>query len=586
MTTSDDEYDKLSGGPVELTEEDANRIDTISEAYYRKFLKPSISHIDVALEDDQAASIVTPPDPLPPLTILPKSPYRLYRASGIYVTDLTAPTWCEVQFEYGLYGQKWKKIEVRPQTFQTRKGKTIDVVQKAAIATDNILKKGTAVHLKLERELHAPPKFVITNTREDKLGLRLLNMLSYIESLLTTGKCREFPVMGFIQEQYVTGTIDEIYLQPISSESFTPAPQKRPVPSTPSRRLVKRSRADDYATSSTKQSTMDNFVSAIPDKERTVDSQVLVGNDTCPRKTHSLHLVDNKTREAPSLPEDSTTFGSKIQLMIYKKLLDNLLSLAPLFDFDRLWRQLQLNPRMSFSPAFLEELSSEIGAEDIPMCLKDFEDRWTAAVRLLNVTGVVNGSSASKDPVDSRLTLVYRLRSKESEKKKRKGMQQTIFQYLRTTTEAALTEERTGFEKLVTEVKVVAGNPEQTPVVNASVPPTISEEQGTSTGESTTSKTGSESKSDVDSNLTRLEKNGVKVGEIIGQIQFEHDDTILKDHVRNILEWWYGHREPIGVSEENAGRCQTCEYIMGCEWREAKAREISENIIATVPQAK
>ena len=49
---------------------------------------------------------------------------------------------------------------------------------------------------------------------------------------------------------------------------------------------------------------------------------------------------------------------------------------------------------------------------------------------------------------------------------------------------------------------------------------------------------------------------GLKVGEVIDQLQFAHDDTTLDNYVRSILEWWYGHREPVGVSEENTGRCQ------------------------------
>lgn len=45
-------------------------------------------------------------------------------------------------------------------------------------------------------------------------------------------------------------------------------------------------------------------------------------------------------------------------------------------------------------------------------------------------------------------------------------------------------------------------------------------------------------------------------GSVIGQVQFDHDQALLDSHVANVLDWWHGKREPLGVTIEEVKRCQ------------------------------
>ena len=90
MTASDDEYDVLAGGPLELSEEDWDRIDAICAEHTQQPLRLPLEHVPVVLED---ALIVA--DDTSPLVVLPKSPYQRCRSWGnrLAVTDLVGPLW-------------------------------------------------------------------------------------------------------------------------------------------------------------------------------------------------------------------------------------------------------------------------------------------------------------------------------------------------------------------------------------------------------------------------------------------------------------------------------------------------------------
>jgi Exonuclease V - a 5' deoxyribonuclease len=42
---------------------------------------------------------------------------------------------------------------------------------------------------------------------------------------------------------------------------------------------------------------------------------------------------------------------------------------------------------------------------------------------------------------------------------------------------------------------------------------------------------------------------------IIGTKTFAYDDAFLNEHVARTLEWWYGYRDPRGVSLKDSRRC-------------------------------
>ncbi|KAI3653189.1 hypothetical protein MP228_002614 [Amoeboaphelidium protococcarum] len=101
------------------------------------------------------------------------------------VSDLIKPLYCEVQHEYEL-----------------RTGQRIETEQ---------MKQGTEFHLKLELEVHDIVQIDV-DTLEDKWAIRLLNLQLAIQMLLSTGRAREVPVFGYVDNDaiLVRGVIDEL----------------------------------------------------------------------------------------------------------------------------------------------------------------------------------------------------------------------------------------------------------------------------------------------------------------------------------------------------------------------------------------
>jgi len=72
-----------------------------------------------------------------------------------------------------------------------------------------------------------------------------------------------------------------------------------------------------------------------------------------------------------------------------------------------------------------------------------------------------------------------------------------------------------------------------------------------------------------------------------------YNEDAMHKHVAHVLKWWKGERHPEGVPVTRAHRCRwanmsfrmiycalivsfrTCEYADDCEWRAAKALELS-----------
>lgn len=124
---------------------------------------------------------------------------------------------------------------------------------------------------------------------------------------------------------------------------------------------------------------------------------------------HTLHLLDTKTRRSYSLPSEDDTISSRLQLMLYHRLLGNLLS--PSFDFSSFWHRLDLDPTRLFSAQFLIQagmILGSFGESTTPRCLNDLAHAWTIAVEILNVTNI-----------DPTLQLVYRTQPKESKTKRK-----------------------------------------------------------------------------------------------------------------------------------------------------------------------
>ncbi|KAI9149753.1 Mitochondrial 5'-3' exonuclease and sliding exonuclease [Blastocladiella emersonii ATCC 22665] len=138
---------------------------------------------------------------LPDTTSAPRPP-RKPATPYLKVTDITGAQWCEIQW---LFTRTYTRSRLALELL----GCAVNERAEAAMAT------GTAVHAKIELELHQPV-VVERSTFEDDLALRVLRVLFSVGELLVHGITREMPVRGLVTHEatgtkvWVVGIIDEI----------------------------------------------------------------------------------------------------------------------------------------------------------------------------------------------------------------------------------------------------------------------------------------------------------------------------------------------------------------------------------------
>ncbi|KAJ7058268.1 exonuclease V [Mycena amicta] len=411
------------------------------------------------------------------------SPMARYRQRGtLSVTDLISLAWCEVQFDYGLQQRRSRRLVDRPRSFRSEHtGKEIVVQQDVAARNDKTTKRGRFIHKELELELIKPDaeEIQLTITSEEEYwALRILNSLSSLVSLGAEHCARETPVFGIVDGIAVVGIIDELQINPPSNH----------------------------------------------------------GDSSCDAVLmQTIHVIDTKTRRTESLPADEDTEPTKLQLMLYHRLLANLLHPSTPFDYPRFWHLLGLDPTKPFSLVFMEQMKYILGRTDsdaIPLCLQDlaaFVDLRVAEMQL--------------PPLDHNLTVIYRSQNKYS----------APLQPRRTDTMVMETEEqelaRAILMSLTSEeesLRIEFFRSELQKALQECVP---------APGESPP------------------EPRSPKTSAIIGTKSFPLDEPALDAYLHSSVQWWTGRRKARGVAERQTRRCFSCEYFNDCEWREQKAAE-------------
>eukprot|EP00923_Selenidium_pygospionis_P038478 GHVN01067086.1.p1 GENE.GHVN01067086.1~~GHVN01067086.1.p1 ORF type:complete len:740 (-),score=101.47 GHVN01067086.1:16-2235(-) len=108
---------------------------------------------------------------------------KFSKKNKISVTDLSAQLWCERQLEFVLTTGKRRETAA--------------------------MRAGTARHEVLETADHEVVEVEVF-TKEDNLGLRLLNSVTLFQQLLDRGKAREAWVFGIVNGILIRGVIDEL----------------------------------------------------------------------------------------------------------------------------------------------------------------------------------------------------------------------------------------------------------------------------------------------------------------------------------------------------------------------------------------
>lgn len=120
--------------------------------------------------------------------------HRFRNKRGLSVTDLTSTEWCPKQMEFSLLlgGRK----------------------------VNEAMRAGIARHAKLEQEVIQRVE-VKVKSQEDYWALKFLNFIAGANQLLFEGLTRELPVIGFAEDIWMVGVIDEIRM-PLTENDHNP----------------------------------------------------------------------------------------------------------------------------------------------------------------------------------------------------------------------------------------------------------------------------------------------------------------------------------------------------------------------------
>jgi len=137
----------------------------------------------------------------------------------------------------------------------------------------------------------------------------------------------------------------------------------------------------------------------------TVDSENVIFNEPF----FELQIIDTKTRKRPSLPLEEDSLPSRLQLMLYHRLLSRLVAFEPSFDFTIFWKLANVDPEQQFSQRFLEEAGLIADKDKFQICnLNDLLVLWHDLIHQLRIASV-----------NDQLELIYRLQIHNEYKKGR-----------------------------------------------------------------------------------------------------------------------------------------------------------------------
>ncbi|CAK9143215.1 unnamed protein product [Ilex paraguariensis] len=117
--------------------------------------------------------------------------HRFRRRRGLSVTDITSTEWCEKQMEFFLF---FGKPEIT-----------------------KAMKAGTARHAVLEEEVVKRVPVRVASV-EDTWALKFINFIVGVNQLLFDGLTRELPLVGFAENVWIVGVIDEVRMPSTETE--------------------------------------------------------------------------------------------------------------------------------------------------------------------------------------------------------------------------------------------------------------------------------------------------------------------------------------------------------------------------------
>lgn len=257
----------------------------------------------------------TKPDTRSPIERFRKPPKK-----PLSVTDLVSPAWCEQQYEYSL--SKYGRVRQTP-----------------------AMKQGSSVHKVLEEEVHGVEVPIRVETREDRFGLRIWNVIQSLRVLRETGLTRELEVFGVLEDEVVIGVIDEISTtcpdEPMAARMLASGKE--------SSNKRKEPQLDPN------QKTLTEFLVGSQNGSVLESNPAFLG--TLHERPPAYYITDIKTRQSKTLPAaGSQSRPTHMQLMIYHRLLSALASNE--VPASKVFERYRLDADAVFSDQFIAEIGS------------------------------------------------------------------------------------------------------------------------------------------------------------------------------------------------------------------------------------
>lgn len=177
-----------SSSPTRLLQNNAISINSISLVSKRRLSSSSCAGGAGDIEDAVVNSSQKKPN------ISDSFLRRFRKKRALSVTDLTSTEWCPKQMEFTLLlgGRK----------------------------VNQFMKAGIARHAKLEAEVITRME-VKVQSQEDRMALKFLNFIAGVNQLLFEGLTRELPIIGFAEDIWMVGIIDEVRM-PLTENDHNP----------------------------------------------------------------------------------------------------------------------------------------------------------------------------------------------------------------------------------------------------------------------------------------------------------------------------------------------------------------------------
>ena len=275
-----------------------------------------------------------------------RSPLERFRKppkKPLSVTDLVSPAWCEQQYEYSL--TKYGRVRKTP-----------------------AMKQGSSVHKELEVQVRGEEVRIEVETPEDRLGLRIWNMIQGLRILRTTGLTRELEVWGLVEGEVVIGIIDEIGTTCPDEQMEAAIIEELKNEKVGGRR--RKSRKTDELPAD--QRTLTDFLTASQSGSVLESNPSFLGTLQDERPP-TYYITDVKTRQSKTLPAPgSQSRPTHMQLMIYHRLLTSLASNE--VPAEKIFERYKLQPDMRFSDKFIAEIANLDPAAHVPT-----ETNWNIA---------------------------------------------------------------------------------------------------------------------------------------------------------------------------------------------------------------